>query len=129
METKRLDNAALAAGISPSYINAHGKPQSIAAATKQRLLDAMHRTATAVKATMNPLPAVQVFTHGKKMSLPVAGQGAFHWILTTEEGKQYQGQARGGETLPPRLQPHQRGQAGAAPRVVWLRRHILHADL
>jgi 4-alpha-glucanotransferase len=38
METKRLDNAALAAGISPSYINAHGKPQSIAAATKQRLL-------------------------------------------------------------------------------------------
>lgn len=43
MESKRLDNAALAAGISPSYINAHGKPQSIAAVTKQRLLDAMHR--------------------------------------------------------------------------------------
>ncbi len=42
MESKRLDNAALAAGISPSYINAHGKPQSIAAVTKQRLLDAMH---------------------------------------------------------------------------------------
>ena len=100
MESKRLDNAALAAGISPSYINAHGKPQSIAAATKQRLLDAMHRTATAVKATVDPLPAVQVFTYGKKMSLPVAGQGEFHWILTTEEGKQYQGQARGGETLP-----------------------------
>ncbi len=36
MESKRLDNAALAAGISPSYINAHGKPQSIAAVTKQR---------------------------------------------------------------------------------------------
>ncbi len=44
MESKRLDNAALAAGISPSYINAHGKPQSIAAVTKQRLLDAMHPT-------------------------------------------------------------------------------------
>ena len=29
MESKRLDNAALAAGISPNYINAHGKPQSI----------------------------------------------------------------------------------------------------
>lgn len=27
MESKRLDNAALAAGISPNYINAHGKPQ------------------------------------------------------------------------------------------------------
>ena len=32
MENKRLDNAALAAGIRPSYINAHGQPQSIAAA-------------------------------------------------------------------------------------------------
>jgi 4-alpha-glucanotransferase len=77
METKRLDNAALAAGISPDYINAHGKPQSIAAATKQRLLDAMHRTTTAAKAAVVPLPPVQVFTHGKKMSLPVAGRGEF----------------------------------------------------
>ncbi|WP_249360495.1 hypothetical protein, partial [Citrobacter sp. wls707] len=41
MESKRLDNAALAAGISPHYINAHGKPQSIGAETKRRLLDAM----------------------------------------------------------------------------------------
>jgi 4-alpha-glucanotransferase len=89
METKRLDNAALAAGISPSYINAHGKPQSIAAVTKQRLLDAMHRTATAVKAAVNPLPAVQVFTYGKKMFCRWRA-GEFHWILTTEEGKQYQ---------------------------------------
>ncbi len=39
MESKRLDNAALAAGISPNYINAHGKPQSISAETKRRLLD------------------------------------------------------------------------------------------
>ena len=30
MESKRLDNAALAAGISPNYINAHGKPQAFA---------------------------------------------------------------------------------------------------
>ncbi|BBU80200.1 hypothetical protein EIMP300_16000 [Escherichia coli] len=43
MESKRLDNAALAAGISPNYINAHGKPQSISAETKRRLLDAMHQ--------------------------------------------------------------------------------------
>nr|WP_283936929.1 hypothetical protein [Escherichia coli] len=35
MESKRLDNAALAAGISPNYINAHGKPQSISAETKR----------------------------------------------------------------------------------------------
>lgn len=45
MESKRLDNAALAAGISPNYINAHGKPQAIPAETKQRLLEAMNRTA------------------------------------------------------------------------------------
>ncbi|HGX9500524.1 TPA: 4-alpha-glucanotransferase, partial [Escherichia coli] len=38
MESKRLDNAALAAGISSNYINAHGKPQSISAETKRRLL-------------------------------------------------------------------------------------------
>ena len=69
MESKRLDNAALAAGISPSYINAHGKPQSIAAATKQRLLDAMHRTATAVKATVDPLPAVQVLIQATKLKV------------------------------------------------------------
>ena len=50
MESKRLDNAALAAGISPSYINAHGKPQSNAAVTKQRLLDAMHRSTAATRA-------------------------------------------------------------------------------
>lgn len=34
MESKRLDSAAQAAGISLSYINAHGKPQSIGADTK-----------------------------------------------------------------------------------------------
>ncbi|EFK71907.1 putative 4-alpha-glucanotransferase, partial [Escherichia coli MS 78-1] len=55
MESKRLDNAALAAGISPNYINAHGKPQSISAETKRRLLDAMHqRTATKVAGKPGP---------------------------------------------------------------------------
>ncbi|PLL98375.1 hypothetical protein CWN57_19995, partial [Klebsiella pneumoniae] len=61
MESKRLDNAALAAGISPSYINAHGKPQSIAAVTKQRLLDAMHRSTAATTVAVNPLPNVKIF--------------------------------------------------------------------
>lgn len=123
MESKRLDNAALAAGISPSYINAHGKPQSIAAVTKQRLLDAMHRSTAATKVAVNPLPNVKIFTHGKKMSLPVAGRGEYQWILTTEDGKQYQGKTRGGETLPlPAKLPEgyhsltltQRGSAGTA---------------
>ena len=102
MESKRLDNAALAAGISPNYINAHGKPQSIGADTKRRLLDAMHRDAVAVA---TPVPNVMVWTYGKKMALPVEGSGEFNWILTTEEGKQYQGQVAGGKnlSLPTRL--------------------------
>ncbi len=28
------------------------------------------------------------------MSLPVAGRGEYQWILTTEDGKQYQGNPR-----------------------------------
>ena len=104
MESKRLDNAALAAGISPDYINAHGKPQSIGADTKRRLLDAMHRPATDSGAA-TPIPNVMVWTFGKKMALPVIGSGAFNWILTTEEGQQYHGKAEGGKSvsLPTRL--------------------------
>ena len=98
MESKRLDNAALAAGISPNYINAHGKPQSIGSDTKRRLLDAMHHGAAAEVAA-TPVPNVMVWTYGKKMALPVEGKGEFSWILTTEEGKQYQGQVAGGKTL------------------------------
>lgn len=50
MDNKRLDSAALAAGISPSYINAHGKPQSVSAETRRRLLAAMHGTTTGPQA-------------------------------------------------------------------------------
>ena len=67
--------------------------------TKQRLLDAMHRAATAVKAAVNPLPAVQVFTYGKRCLCRWRARGVpldpHH-----RRRKQYQGQARGGETLP-----------------------------
>ncbi len=99
MESKRLDNAAQAAGISPSYINAHGKPQSIGADTKRRLLDAMHHGVAAAKVAVTPVPNVLVFTHGKKMSLPVEGSGEFHWMLTTEEGEQHQGKATATKAL------------------------------
>jgi len=104
MERKRLDRAALAAGISPDYINAHGKPQSIGVDTKQRLLDAMHHTA-ATKVAVTPVPNVMVYTHGKKMVLEVEGSGEFSWTLLTEAGRQYQGQAAGGSklSLPMRL--------------------------
>ncbi|MBE3470744.1 4-alpha-glucanotransferase [Enterobacter cloacae complex sp. P15RS] len=97
MESKRLDSAAQAAGISLSYINAHGKPQSIGADTKRRLLDAMHKTDA--KASGMPMPNVKVFTAGKKMPLMVEGRGEFSWLLTTEEGHQHKGHATGGKTL------------------------------
>ena len=97
MESKRLDSAAQAAGISLSYINAHGKPQSIGADTKRRLLNAMHKADA--KASAAPVPNVKVFTAGKKMPLAVEGRGEFSWLLTTEEGHQHKGHATGGKTL------------------------------
>ncbi|WP_435946945.1 4-alpha-glucanotransferase [Dryocola sp. BD586] len=105
MDSKRLDNAALAAGISPNYINAHGLPQAIPADTKLRLLEAMSRTATPKKVAVTPVPNVQVFTAGTKMALPLEGHGEFSWQLTTEEGKQHHGQAAAGKklALPARL--------------------------
>lgn len=77
MESKRLDNAALAAGISPNYINAHGKPQSIGVETKRRLLDAMHRSTATAQVAVTPVPNVMVYTAGKKMPLAVEGRGEF----------------------------------------------------
>lgn len=105
MEGKRLDNAALAAGISPNYINAHGKPQSIGADTKRRLLDAMHRTTAATKVAVTPVPNVMVYTVGKKMPLAVEGSGEFSWLLTTEDGVQHKGHVTGGKSfhLPAKL--------------------------
>jgi len=99
MESKRLDNAALAAGISPSYINAHGKPQSIGAETKRRLLDAMHKAKPVAKAAVTAVPNVMVYTAGKKMPLMIGGSGDFSWLLTTEEGHQHKGHATGGKNL------------------------------
>lgn len=99
MESKRLDTAAQAAGISLSYINAHGKPQSIGAETKRRLLDAMHHDVAAGKVAVTPVPNVLVFTQGKKMALPVEGSGEYHWMLTTEEGTQHQGKASASKAL------------------------------
>ncbi|HFZ8996277.1 TPA: 4-alpha-glucanotransferase [Citrobacter freundii] len=96
MDRKRLDNAALAAGISPHYINAHGKSQSISAETKRRLLAAMHSD---TKAEETPVPNVMVYTAGKKMALPVTGSGDYLWLLTTEAGMQYKGHTSGGKTL------------------------------
>lgn len=99
MESKRLDNAAQAAGIAANYINAHGKPQAIPAQTKLRLLEAMSGVAAPGKGAVTSVPNVQVFTAGGKMALPLAGEGEFTWLLTTEEGKQHSGQVQAGKKL------------------------------
>ncbi len=99
MDSKRLDNAALEAGISPNYINAHGKPQAIPADTKQRLLEAMSRTATVKKVAVTPVANVLVFTSGTRMATLLEGNGDYSWQLTTEDGKQHKGHALAGKKL------------------------------
>lgn len=105
MESKRLDKAALAAGIAANYINAHGKPQDISAETKSRLLDAMNHTTVREELGGGPVPSVKVFTHSKRMEIPVSGKGEYHWFLTAEDGTQFQGTIRSGEKLrvPPEI--------------------------
>jgi 4-alpha-glucanotransferase len=98
MVSKRLESAALAAGISPDYINAHGKPQSIGAETKRRLLEAMHHAA-ATPPTGEPVPRVLVFHQGKRKSLPVEGKGSYDWVITTEQGLQLRGRVEAGNSL------------------------------
>ncbi len=62
-------------------INAHGKPQSISAETKRRLLDAMYQR-TATKVAVTPVLNVMVYTSGK-MPMVVEGSGEYSWLLTT----------------------------------------------
>ena len=99
MDSKRLDNAALEAGISPNYINAHGKPQAIPVDTKQRLLEAMNRTTTLKKVAVTPVANVLVFTSGTRMATALEGSGEYTWQLTTEEGKQHKGHAQAGKKM------------------------------
>ncbi|KFC77333.1 4-alpha-glucanotransferase [Buttiauxella agrestis] len=99
MDSKRLDNAALEAGISPNYINAHGKPQAIPADTKQRLLEAMSRPTAVKKVAVTPVANVLVFTSGTRMATMLEGNGDYNWQLTTEDGKQHKGHALAGKKL------------------------------
>lgn len=98
MESKRLDKAALAAGIAADYINAHGKTQAIPAQTRQRLLEAMNHTPRPATEA-GPVPQVKVLVQAKKLALAVAGHGEYRWMLTTEQGDQYRGQVSAGSML------------------------------
>ncbi|QCR34746.1 4-alpha-glucanotransferase [Nissabacter sp. SGAir0207] len=104
MDEKQIDHAATLAGISASFINAHGKLQAIPAATKLKLLTAMGREEGPPSAA-GPLPPVKVFTFGLPMSLPLAGKGDFSWVLEQEDGSRVEGRASGRKSisLPTRL--------------------------
>ncbi len=98
MESKRLAQAATDAGIATSFINAHGKPQEIAADSRQRLLEAMGSATGAHNSA--PLPAVKVFIAGRRMALTPQGEGEYGWLLTTEDGEvQHHGQVKSGQAL------------------------------
>lgn len=101
MTMSKLDQAALAAGISVDFINAKGEPESISDQTKRALLAVMHTP----EGKAPPLAPVQVFTPRTPRQLTPQGTGEFTWLLETEQGKQFRGTVQGGETLalPPRL--------------------------
>lgn len=105
MDRKRLEAAALAAGISTTYINAHGKSQVIPDETRLRLLEAMHRSPAQKKADIPPLPPVLVFSRGTRKAVTPQGKDGFRWQLTTEQGREYHGEVEAGNAfiLPARL--------------------------
>ena len=101
MDRQSLERAATLAGISASYINAHGKQQDISSETKQQLLAAMGGVETfhEPQTEQAPLPNVKVFTFGSPVQLPIFGAGDYHWQLSTEKGELYQGRVSGQKTL------------------------------
>ncbi len=99
MESKQLEQAAIEAGIAAGYINAHGKQQAIAAATKRDLLEAMGWAAGVPHAVEAPVPVVKVFIKGSRLALPIGGEGEFQWQLKLESGAVQQGRTSAKMTL------------------------------
>lgn len=101
MGRQSLDQAATLAGISASYINAHGKQQDISSETKLQLLAAMGGIETfhEPQTEQAPLPNVKVFTFGSPIQLPVAGSGDYQWQLQTEKGELFVGRTSAQKTL------------------------------
>jgi 4-alpha-glucanotransferase len=99
MEIKQLEQVAIEAGIAAGYINAHGKQQAIAAATKRELLEAMGWASGVPHAVESPIPVVKVFTLGSRLALPIGGEGEFQWQLKLESGAVSQGRTGAKMTL------------------------------
>ena len=98
MENNALEQAAMEAGIASGFINAHGKPQAIAAETKRDLLRAMGWSDER-RAPASPVPTVKVFTEGSRIALSVSGEGDYGWLFTQENGSSQQGKVKGRMTL------------------------------
>jgi len=98
MENNALEQAAMEAGIASGFINAHGKPQAIAAETKRDLLQAMGWS-DARRTLVSPVPTVKVFTEGSRFALAVSGEGDYGWLFTQENGSTQQGKVKGRMTL------------------------------
>ena len=98
MENNALEQAAMEAGIASGFINAHGKPQAIAAETKRDLLQAMGWSDER-RTPVRPVPTVKVFTEGSRFALSVTGEGDYSWLFTEENGSSQQGKVKGRMTL------------------------------
>ena len=100
---KKFEQAAKDAGIASEYINAKGQKEQISIEVRRRLLAAM--SSEKRKAKPGPIPGCKVFLQKRLLQLEVGGKGAYQWQLTTENGREYQGEvtAGGAITLPANL--------------------------
>lgn len=99
MKTEQVLDPFSQAGIAAEYINAHGQPQAIPAATRQRLLAVMQPP----RPSTTPLPPVLIFRSGEVLSLSPQLSTEAHWQLTRETGEITAGRCQPGQPL--RLPP------------------------
>lgn len=100
MAEETLQQAAIRAGIATHYKNMQGEEQSIDPATLKALLAAMSKPEGANHPDA-PIPAVKVFTAGKAIVLPIAGNAAWQWKLQCEDGTLRAGAIHGGDSFKP----------------------------
>lgn len=95
MDKKKFEQAAAAAGIAAQYINAKGEQEEISPDIRQRLLAAMSTN----RSKPGPIPPCKVFLRKRTMTLEIGGKGSYQWQLTSEKGRDYQGEINAGEAL------------------------------
>ncbi|WP_127960107.1 4-alpha-glucanotransferase [Serratia microhaemolytica] len=96
------DQLATEAGIASNYLNTHGEWQSIAPATRHKLLAAMQFTdssATTTARSEAPLARVKIVRHATPITIAVSGSGEYQWQLQLETGVVLHGSIGAGDTL------------------------------